>query len=205
MCSVTFLNIPTAKLVDWQKTTSPICQKRPEMRRDGLDPRNKFGDACHGGSHGSERGQRINSATSVCRGGTQVRFLLDLGSCNKEHERQDTKNSQQQFMSPLHRLGRIYTDSSLEFSRGGEDLGCNHETSTPTQFKNKTGVAERSVLRVKPATAPISGAIPSHRRLVERCSGMQLQLAKLSRFPWPLAEHRKRNDSKHRSMSSDRG
>ena len=59
-----------------------------------------------------------------------------------------TERSLQKFLEPTRKPKVIYTDKSLEFGKGCEDLSWNHCTSTPHRSQ-KHGIDERAMRRVK--------------------------------------------------------
>ena len=67
---------------------------------------------------------------------------------------QETQRSLQKFLEPERNPKVIYTDNSLEFGKGCEDLSWNHCTSTPHRSETN-GIAERAVRRVKEGTSAV--------------------------------------------------
>ena len=67
---------------------------------------------------------------------------------------QETQRSLQKFLEPDRNPKVIYTDNSMEFGKGCEDLSWNHCTSTP-QRSETNGSAERAVRRVKEGTPAV--------------------------------------------------
>ena len=67
---------------------------------------------------------------------------------------QETQRSLQKFLEPHRKLKVIYTDNSLEFGKGCEDLSWNHCTSTPHRSETN-GIAERAVRRVREGTSVV--------------------------------------------------
>ena len=65
-----------------------------------------------------------------------------------------TERSLQKFLEPIWKRKVIYTDKSLEFGKGCEDLSWNHCTSTPRRSQTN-GIAERAVRRVKEGTSAV--------------------------------------------------
>ena len=86
--------------------------------------------------------------------------VKDKSSC-------DTTNVLQRFMTPSVNRAMIHTDNSREFNRACEDLGWNHDPSTPHRSETN-GTAERAGRIIKERTASVSGTIWSHRRMVAR-------------------------------------
>ena len=67
---------------------------------------------------------------------------------------QETQRSLQKFLEPERNPKVTYTDNSLEFGKGCEDLSWNHCTSTPHRSETN-GIAERAVRRVKEGTSAV--------------------------------------------------
>ena len=78
---------------------------------------------------------------------------------------QETQRSLQKFLEPDRKPKVIYTDNSLEFGKGCEDLFRNHCTSTPHRSET-SGIAERAVRRVKEGTSAVLSPIRSGWKLV---------------------------------------
>ena len=72
----------------------------------------------------------------------------------KNKTSQETQRSLQKFLEPERKPKVIYTDNSLEFGKGCEDLSWNHCTSTPHRSETN-GIAERAVRRVKEGTSAV--------------------------------------------------
>ena len=58
------------------------------------------------------------------------------------------------FLEPTRKPKVIYTDNFLEFGKSGEELSCNHCTSTPHRSETN-GTAERAVRRIKERTSAV--------------------------------------------------
>ena len=67
---------------------------------------------------------------------------------------QETQRSLQKFLEPNRKPKVIYTDNSLEFGKGREDLSWNHCTLTPHRSETN-GIAERAVRRVQEGTSAV--------------------------------------------------
>ena len=67
---------------------------------------------------------------------------------------QETQKNLMKFLVPTRKPHVIYTDTSLQFGTSGEELSCNHCTSTPHTSKTN-GIAERAVRRVKEGTSAV--------------------------------------------------
>ena len=67
---------------------------------------------------------------------------------------QETERRLQKFLEPNRKPKVIYTDNSLEFGKGCEDLSWNHCTSTPHRSQTN-GLGERAVRRVKEGTSAV--------------------------------------------------
>ena len=73
---------------------------------------------------------------------------------SKTKTSQETQRSLQKFLEPDRNPKVIYTDNSLEFGKGCEDLSWNHCPSTPHRSETN-GIAERAVRRVKEETSAV--------------------------------------------------
>ena len=123
---------PNCKLCKLTNTTRAPCRNRPEARRDRAYHPQNIGDAITADHKflSEENESRLQQHYTV--------VVQDLYFCwiqsyptKKNKTAQETTKSLQQFGQPDQKPGIIHTDNSLECIRVREDLGWNHDKSTP--------------------------------------------------------------------------
>ena len=136
------------------KITRAFCRRNSESREDRIPQAAQFGDVITAGHKvlSEENESRLHHRYEV--------VVQDLGtqwsqSCPRRNKNaQDTMRSLQRFLPPESKLGVIYIDNSLEFTKACADLQWNHDKSTPHRSETK-GIAERAVTRVRQGTSTL--------------------------------------------------